>query len=561
MAETTASDHHVDIAPNPAASSHDAVEPSHENEPGRTGRDAREPGCCSRVCLFLLVLITLPIIAVALLICCLCALLAYLTFGKDVLSLKTVAEKLWGRLCFKAGGGNTGQFVLPELEKRYKDLNWSTAATAAFRWRLLLLSLLCLVIVVSVPALKRTKVLGLPLWKWTVLAAVVTVGYHAFSLLIQCTVKKLSRKKEDKYDVVYYADGLRRSVNNVSFWVFILLAWEHYFRSSRHGLRRYGFSEKALDIGTWTVVSLLVGKILLLAKNVVMLSWESHAIYRQFTDNIGNVGPQLYFLGLVSSSKFDIFSPWEEDEDKGVGEGMNKPSAEENNGKQEDVNEKENKVKAAGESGLSSRKDNTIPEEIRKHWEEHKKDDSNSSYTTKDSVKKNLQDLNITTINDEEIDQLFDELRVANNLKNNKDSASTDKDEIPYDTFEEWMTRAFKNCLSLGYMLSDAQGAANNLNNIMRAFVVIVVILCWLLLTGIASTKVLVTIASSFLAATFIFGDTLKATFEGIIFAFVAQQFIIGDLCIIDDIQVILFDIPLWRFFIFSPFSYERRIF
>ncbi|GMH16763.1 hypothetical protein Nepgr_018604 [Nepenthes gracilis] len=553
MAETTASDHLVDIAPKPAASSHDAVEPSHENEPADTGPDAREHGCCCRVCLIILYLITLPIIAVALIICCLCALLADLTFGNDVLSLTTVAKKLSGHLSFRAGGGNSGEFVFSQLKKQYEDLNWSTAATAAFRRRFLLLSLLWLVIVVSVPVLKQIKVLGLPLWKWTVLVLVVTVGYHAFSSLCQCIVKKLSRKEEDKFDVAYYADGLRRSVNNVSFWVFILLAWEHYFRSSHHGLHRYGFSEKALDIGTWTFVSLLFGKFLLLAKNAVMLSWESHAIYRQFADNIGKAGLQLYFLGLVSGEKFDIFSPRKEGNEVQKKKSENAQKFISRSWNRDDASTYHKKKMAKYfilAAKLSSRKDDNVPEKIREKWLSFK-ELGDPACITMDSVMKyiNISEEDTKGKIYEEIYSLFEELKSIEELKDqerkntdeckdkevknaeepneeeskdkelknaNKDQNSPSEVRIRYSTFEEWMTMAFKNCLSLGYMLSDAQSAANNLNNIMRAFIVIVVILCWLLLTGIASTKVLITIASPFLAATLSLETCLRPHLKGL---------------------------------------------
>ncbi|GAB2221829.1 hypothetical protein Droror1_Dr00013020 [Drosera rotundifolia] len=63
-------------------------------------------------------------------------------------------------------------------------------------------------------------------------------------------------------------------------------------------------------------------------------------------------------------------------------------------------------------------------------------------------------------------------------------------------------------------------------------------ILSWLLLTEIATTKVLVLIASPLLAASFIFGDTCKAMFEGIILAFIKHPFDVGDLCVIDETEM-----------------------
>ncbi|GAB4836915.1 hypothetical protein Ancab_001826 [Ancistrocladus abbreviatus] len=98
--------------------------------------------------------------------------------------------------------------------------------------------------------------------------------------------------------------------------------------------------------------------------------------------------------------------------------------------------------------------------------------------------------------------------------------------------------RAHKYCLALGYTLTDARGVVDCLNQLMSGSVIAVVILGWLLLTGIATTKVLIAIVSPFLAATFVFGDTCKTLFEGIIFAFVKHPFDVGDRCIIDGIEM-----------------------
>ncbi|GMH16003.1 hypothetical protein Nepgr_017844 [Nepenthes gracilis] len=103
---------------------------------------------------------------------------------------------------------------------------------------------------------------------------------------------------------------------------------------------------------------------------------------------------------------------------------------------------------------------------------------------------------------------------------------------------EDPHVRAHKNCLAMGYTLTDAKEVVHCLDLIMSAAVVVVIIIAWLLLTGVATTKLLVLIASPFLAITFIIGDTCRTLFEGIMFAFVKHPFDVGDLCIIDDCQL-----------------------
>ncbi|GMH16015.1 hypothetical protein Nepgr_017856 [Nepenthes gracilis] len=102
---------------------------------------------------------------------------------------------------------------------------------------------------------------------------------------------------------------------------------------------------------------------------------------------------------------------------------------------------------------------------------------------------------------------------------------------------EDPNVRAHKNCLAMGYTLTDAKEVVHYLDMIMSAAVIGVIIIAWLLLTGVATTKLLVLIASPFLAVTFIFGDTCKTLFEGIMFAFVKHPFDVGDLCVIDNCQ------------------------
>lgn len=94
--------------------------------------------------------------------------------------------------------------------------------------------------------------------------------------------------------------------------------------------------------------------------------------------------------------------------------------------------------------------------------------------------------------------------------------------------------RARKNCLLLANTLSSAKEVVDCLNKIISWLLIVATFIMWLLLTGLASTKVLVLIASPLLAATFIFGDACRTLFQGIMFAYVVHPFDVGDLCVID---------------------------
>jgi small-conductance mechanosensitive channel len=67
---------------------------------------------------------------------------------------------------------------------------------------------------------------------------------------------------------------------------------------------------------------------------------------------------------------------------------------------------------------------------------------------------------------------------------------------------------------------------------------VLIVSSLWLLILGIATTQFFVFIGSQLLVAAFVFGNTMKTIFEGIIFLFVMHPFDVGDRCEIEEVQV-----------------------
>lgn len=71
--------------------------------------------------------------------------------------------------------------------------------------------------------------------------------------------------------------------------------------------------------------------------------------------------------------------------------------------------------------------------------------------------------------------------------------------------------------------------------NIVTAIVIVVI---WLVLLEIASSKVLLFVSSQVVLLAFIFGNTVKTVFESIIFLFIVHPYDVGDRCEIDNVQV-----------------------
>lgn len=98
--------------------------------------------------------------------------------------------------------------------------------------------------------------------------------------------------------------------------------------------------------------------------------------------------------------------------------------------------------------------------------------------------------------------------------------------------------KVYKGRKSLAHALNDTKTAVKQLNKLVTGVLVVIMIIVWFLLTGIATTKVLVFLSSQLVVAVFMFGNTCKTIFEAIIFVFVMHPFDVGDRCVIDGTQV-----------------------
>lgn len=110
-----------------------------------------------------------------------------------------------------------------------------------------------------------------------------------------------------------------------------------------------------------------------------------------------------------------------------------------------------------------------------------------------------------------------------------------------YPLFIFMQVKVYKDRRALAHALNDTKTAVKQLNKLITAILMIIIMVIWLLLTGIATTKVLVVLSSQLVVAVFMFGNTCKTIFEAIIFVFVMHPFDVGDRCVIDGVQVTYF--------------------
>lgn len=97
----------------------------------------------------------------------------------------------------------------------------------------------------------------------------------------------------------------------------------------------------------------------------------------------------------------------------------------------------------------------------------------------------------------------------------------------------------FRERRALVLSLNDTKKAVNKLHQMLNIFVGLIIAIIWILILKVASIHFFVLLSSQLLLVVFVFGNTCKTMFEGIIFLFVMHPFDIGDRCEVDDVQVL----------------------
>ena len=94
---------------------------------------------------------------------------------------------------------------------------------------------------------------------------------------------------------------------------------------------------------------------------------------------------------------------------------------------------------------------------------------------------------------------------------------------------------------ALAFSVVDTKRVLKQLQQFFNSMVIVITIVVWLLLVGIASTNLVVFLSTQFLLAAFMFGNTCKNVFEAIVFIFVQHPFDVGDRIVVDDVPVITY--------------------
>ncbi|GER32083.1 mechanosensitive ion channel protein 10 [Striga asiatica] len=452
-------------------------------------------------------------------------------------------------------GVDEDEEIYKKVSSRKKLKYRKVKAKVLIEWLLFLCILGCLITASTVDRLRKLTAWGLQLWKWCLLVLVTFSGLLVSEWLISLVVLLIELNFLLKKKVLYFVYGLKDSVRAFLWFALVLITWVLLFQE---GVERSHHTTHILDFITWTLASMLVGAFLWLLKTLLLKILASSFHVNTFFDRIQESIFHQYILFTLSgppvmesaqmlgktSSNVSQFSFRVKKKDK---EGKEK--------KEKDVIDmnklhrmKHEKVSAwtmkmlvdvISNSGLTTLS-NAIDESAYYGGNEQTdKEITNEEEAIAAAyhIFRNVAQPGCTYLDEydfrrfmikEEVDYVFPMI----------DAAETG--QIDRKALTEWVVKVYNGRKALAHALNDTKTAVKQLNKLVTVLLIIIIVVVWLLLTGIATTKVLVFLSSQLVLAVFMFGNTCKTIFEAIIFVFVMHPFDVGDRCVVDGVQMIV---------------------
>ncbi|KAG8375729.1 hypothetical protein BUALT_Bualt10G0130700 [Buddleja alternifolia] len=478
-------------------------------------------------------------------------------------------------------GVDEDEEIYKKVSSRKKLKYRKVKAKVLIEWFMFLCILGCLIISVTVDKLQEWRIWGLKIWKWCLLVLVTFSGLLVTKWLMHFIVLLIELNYLLKKKVLYFVYGLKKSVQVCIWLCLVLLTWVLIFRE---GVEKSHLVNWVLDFITWTIGSLLIGAFLWLLKTLLLKILASSFHVNTFFDRIQESIFHQYILFTLSGPPIMESAQMLEKQVSNA----SKFSAVANKGKEGKEKKKKKKKEEIDINKLHQMKRDKVSAWTMKMLVDMV---SNSRLTTlsnaiDESVYEGGIEQTDKEINNEEeaiaaayhifiniaqpsckyIDErdlrrfmLKEEVEVVFPLIDVAETGQIDRKTLKIDrkTLTDWVVHVYKGRKALAHALNDTKTAVKQLNKLVTGILLVIMIIVWLLLTGIATTKVLVFFSSQLVVAAFVFGNTCRTIFEAIIFVFVMHPFDVGDRCVIDGVQMIVEEMNILTT-IFLKFDNEK---
>ncbi|KAL8143910.1 hypothetical protein V2J09_016942 [Rumex salicifolius] len=455
---------------------------------------------------------------------------------------------------------------LDSVEETHRISAFTLISVEAVVYSALLMALVCSL---TMDHIKDKRRLRLRIWQYITMTMMLASGLSVVrfsTFILSWPVMRWWRIH--KY-VVYFIRQLKRCVDVTLWFCIVLLGWYLWFRPRL----RHVHGEVSVIVAhqvTRFLIALCIGSFLWLLKNILYLKLEADLHYDQLFERVRLSVAYLHGLQILYNRGMWRFLPDNKTKKKlmKIVKRKQHEFSDEILMKGENIwmlvlqMEKESapiwilrrlaeeyldQVKLRPLPGNSdiTKDDQKILREAKKMFKQlisnRNKDANSESYSDLEIRKEDLKEYDLS---EEELDWIFKPRNREEDDEEDETHAqastitSSEVQTIGYDEFLNWTVRAYKNCWGLERTLHSSKRVFVKLNRLLSAFLLMVMLIIWLLLSEIVNTGQLALLFTPFLAASFIFGDSCRKMFEGLIFAFAMHPFDVGDRVIINNVQM-----------------------
>ncbi|XP_039015162.1 mechanosensitive ion channel protein 8-like [Hibiscus syriacus] len=466
-------------------------------------------------------------------------------------------------------------FADEDLPDEYKKTTLN-----AFTW----LQYLSLVVIIGallcslvIPSLKDLDVWQLKLWKWLVFLLVLICGRLVSGWGIRIIVFFIEMNFFLRKRMLYFVYGVKRPVQNCLWLALVLLAWHFLFD------KKVEKQSLFLQYVTKILICFLVSTFLWLLKTLLVKVLASSFHVSTYFDRIQETLFTQYVIVTLSGSPIIEGQRMEEEDERTAAEirrlqtaGATVPSdlredaflQQQSSGM---LKKTFTRLKTLPKSGSTKKADSGIALE-----HVHKLNQENiSAWNMKRLMKMvrhgTLMTLDEQIMEDDSMRQIRSEQEATAAAKKifhnvacrgskfiyledlmrfmREDEAlrtmatfegAYEQSRISKKSLKNWVLNAYRERKALALTLNDTKTAVNKLHNIINVVAGTIIIVIWLIILEIASSRIITLFSSQLVLAAFIFGNTCKTIFESIIFLFIIHPFDVGDRCEINGVQVVV---------------------
>ncbi|GAY31824.1 hypothetical protein CUMW_272360 [Citrus unshiu] len=380
--------------------------------------------------------------------------------------------------------------------------------------------------------LQNHVIWDLELWKWCLLALVILSGPLLSRCFISVIVFLVEKKFMLKHLVLYFVYGLRTSVSVFIWLTCVLLVWIFLFDDG-YGVKGSKETSKIFQHVTRTLASFVAGAAVWFVKTLsvklISVSFQSKRFFHRIHE------------AIFHQHVLQVLSAAQENKIKKLRTANTAMQFISRISKRKKSKEKMTieKISACISKGLFSSRNSDLKSSQSNEIDESNEIKSESeAKILADNIIKNLEKLQSEFIEKEQLKRfLNNEQHVKKVLKL---FGAVKSGKIDKADFKKWVTKVYNDRQTLKRSLNDAKTAIEELNRILSAIVIVLIIIVWLLVMGLLTYKVFAVVTSQLLLLAFMFGNTARTCFEAIIFVFVTHPFDVGDRCLIDGVLMVV---------------------